>query len=281
MKSKLAFIIAFSFFPLIVHGAGISFSLSSAAPLVGDTLVVTLASGQSAVKSATFGGEPVTFFAFKGKPTAVVGIPPTKTPGYYRLRINLADGATAQRLVQVKKRLFPKVVLGIPEELGLTPEGLVTKLATEKVDLEKILSVRTPAIYFASFGLPLLNNTLLGSVFGEIRQTGNTEIRHLGIDLSAPLGTAVGAIAGGIVKKAYVDSVYGNSIVIDHGEGIYSLYLHLNEMKVKEGDRVGKGTTIGTVGQTGYATAPHLHLSVKVGDMPVDPIRFVRAMGGL
>ena len=85
----------------------------------------------------------------------------------------------------------------------------------------------------------------------------------------------MGAINGGIVRKAYFDSVFGKSVVVDHGQGIFSLYLHLNEIRVKEGDQIKKGHLIGTVGQTGYAISPHLHLSVKISGVSVDPLKFV------
>ena len=168
--------------------------------------------------------------------------------------------------------------LGIPKQLNLTPEKLITQLGEAKKDIDATARVQIDTILFnGPFGLPLFDNRKIASIFGEIRETGGTEIRHLGVDFEAPIGTPVGAMNNGIVRKAYVDPVYGNSVIVDHGKGIFSLYMHLNEMRVKEGGTVAKGTVVGTVGKTGYATSPHLHLSVKINSVSVDPLRFVRS----
>jgi len=245
-------------------------------PLQGDTVVVSFSRESPAVQRAHFNGKTIPFFPYQESARAVFGISPTQSPGVYLLRITFIDGEVFEKEIRVRERKFAKVVLGIPKKLGLTPQNLVSDLQTKKVALRRILDLRTPEIFFNKpFGLPLRDNRRIGSPFGEIRKTGETEIRHLGTDLSADLGAPVVAINGGIVRKAYNDSIYGNSVILDHGQGIFSLYLHLNEIKANEGDNVKKGTVIGTVGQTGYSTGPHLHLSIKVSGVSVDPIRFV------
>jgi murein DD-endopeptidase MepM/ murein hydrolase activator NlpD len=77
------------------------------------------------------------------------------------------------------------------------------------------------------------------------------------------------------VNKNYVDPIYGNAVLIDHGHGIFSAYFHLDKALAKQGSEVKKGTKIGTVGQSGYATGPHLHLSIKINGVSVDPLKFV------
>ena len=99
----------------------------------------------------------------------------------------------------------------------------------------------------------------------------------MGVDFDVPKGTAVRAINDGTVKNAYLDSIYGNSVIVDHGRGIYSLYLHLDSMSVKSGDTIEKGETLGFAGSSGLSSAPHLHLSVKINGVSVDPIQFVSA----
>jgi len=133
-----------------------------------------------------------------------------------------------EKQIKVKTRKFPKIVLGIPGELGMTPKSLVANLQTAKKEIDSVAETKSEDIFFNQpFGLPLLNNRKISSRFGEIRKTGNEEIRHL------------------------------------------------NKIKAKENDSIKKGTIIGTVGKTGYATSPHFHLSVKINGVSVDPLRFV------
>ena len=102
----------------------------------------------------------------------------------------------------------------------------------------------------------------------------NTEF-HNGIDIPAPTGTAVHAVAGGQVAWAYTSASAGNWIGIDHGNGVYSVYMHMSYLIAKEGDYVSAGQTIGLVGSTGRSTGPHLHLSIRLNGTYVDPLNYV------
>jgi len=268
------FILLF-FIPLLVFGGEQLISISNPNPFPGEAVVVNFEAGLKPTR-VEFDGEEAAPFLFKNSYRAIFGIAVTKKPGDYSLKIYFSNGEVLTRSIRVRPKNFPIVELGIPKEVGLAPKELVQKLQAEKVNLAAILTVRTPEIFFQEkFGLPLADNRKITSFFGEIRKTGSDEIRHLGVDLKADLGKSVYAINAGIVRKAYYDQVYGNSVIVDHGQGIYSLYLHLDKIKVKEGDFVKKGDVVGAVGKSGYATSPHLHLSLKIGNISVDPIRFV------
>lgn len=103
---------------------------------------------------------------------------------------------------------------------------------------------------------------------------------HKGIDFTAPRGTAIQATGNGIVKRVEKKKLgYGRNIIIDHGFGYTTLYAHMNEIIVKEGDVVTKGQKIGTVGSSGTSTAPHLHYEVRINGKPVNPIDY--CMDGL
>lgn len=98
---------------------------------------------------------------------------------------------------------------------------------------------------------------------------------HEGIDILAPEGTEVRSAAYGVV--IYTGDVlrgYGNAIIVDHGEGITTLYAHLQDIRVESGDPVAEGAVIGTVGRTGNASTPHLHFELRVGEAAVDPERY-------
>lgn len=242
-------------------------------------MVVYFKDKNLSVKSAEFNGQPVSFFPYKNYSVAVFAISATQKAGTYPLKIVFSDNSEFKKNFEVKVvGVAKKISLGIPKELGLNSSQLVDKLAEEKKKLETVFNIKSTNIFFnKSFGLPLYDNRQLASIFNEIRITEGTEIRHVGIDLGAKEGARVAAINDGIVRMAYFDEVYGNTVIIDHGHGIFSIYMHLKEYKVKEENSVKKGTIVGYVGKTGYATAPHLHLSVKINGISVDPLRFVKA----
>jgi murein DD-endopeptidase MepM/ murein hydrolase activator NlpD len=169
------------------------------------------------------------------------------------------------------------VDLGVPDTINETPDQVVQGFSDINTVLNQIVATQTPVTFTNSFQLPLKNFTRYGAPFGELRKTGDNLVRHLGTDFTAPLGTPVMAIQDGTVRLATSTDLYGNTIVLDHGAGIYSLYLHLSRMDVGLGANVTKGETIGAVGQTGYAFGPHLHLSVKVNGVAVDPVRFIQS----
>jgi len=98
---------------------------------------------------------------------------------------------------------------------------------------------------------------------------------HRGIDLVNKLGTAVKATAAGRVIFAGKKDYWGNAIFIEHRDGIVSKYGHLNEIKVRREDKVGRGDLIGLIGMSGRTTGPHLHYQIEINDKAVDPIKFV------
>ena len=98
---------------------------------------------------------------------------------------------------------------------------------------------------------------------------------HQGTDLSAPKGTPVWATADGKVVLAEREGAYGRTVVIDHGNGLSTRYAHLKRIKVRPGERVRRGDTLGTVGASGRASGSHLHYEVRREGRPVDPAPFL------
>jgi Peptidase family M23 len=98
---------------------------------------------------------------------------------------------------------------------------------------------------------------------------------HPGIDIAAPMGTPVLAAAGGTVIHVSTETGYGKMVTVDHGYGVVTRYAHLSKILVREGQRVGRGDEIALVGNTGIATAPHLHYEVIVGGQHQDPLSYI------
>ena len=95
--------------------------------------------------------------------------------------------------------------------------------------------------------------------------------RHAGVDLTASRGSSVVAPAAGLVADVGSYILTGNTVVIDHGQGVHSAYFHLDTALVRRGDRVAAGKRIGRVGATGLATGPHLHYGIYVHGKDIDP----------
>ena len=115
-------------------------------------------------------------------------------------------------------------------------------------------------------------NAEISGVFGVERVfNGSVQSTHQGLDFRVPSGTEVAAVNSGRVILARPMFFEGNWVVIDHGQGLLTLYLHLSKFSVKEGDEVSKGQPIGLSGGTGRATGPHLHLAVRWQGVYLNP----------
>ncbi len=119
------------------------------------------------------------------------------------------------------------------------------------------------------------------STFGERRikldSKKDSVLFHYGIDFDAKFGTDVIATAGGkVIKSEWDDKGYGNLILIDHGDGYQSVYAHLKDFAVKNGDSVTKGQIIGHVGSSGLSTKPHLHFEIRVKGESVNPLTVLK-----
>lgn len=98
---------------------------------------------------------------------------------------------------------------------------------------------------------------------------------HAGIDISAPSGARLVAAGSGQIVSAGWRGGYGNCVMIDHGDGLVSVYAHMSRISVKKGQRLGTGQSIGAVGSTGLSTGPHLHFEIRVNGNPVNPLNYI------
>ncbi len=126
------------------------------------------------------------------------------------------------------------------------------------------------------FVIPLEGEITTDFGLERIYNDGVARWRHKGIDIYAEKGTPVKATNNGIVAGAYSSKIHGNFVIINHGAGIYSLYMHLQKVYVKNNQQVFKNDIIGTVGDTGFATGPHLHWQINIQKTPVNPREFLK-----
>lgn len=127
-----------------------------------------------------------------------------------------------------------------------------------------------------SFRWPLQISGTITSYFGyREAPTQGASTYHKGIDIAAPTGTPIVASGAGTVVTASYQSAAGNYIMLSHGNGIYTVYMHCSKLAVSVGQNVTKGEVIGYVGSTGVSTGPHLHFGVSVNGTYVDPLKYV------
>ncbi len=173
------------------------------------------------------------------------------------------EAAPANRLDSLLEFRFDQ----LKESLLVDAKNLET--IYEKLDARRTYLESVPSLWPA--------RGFLASGFGvRLSPFTSTKVFHHGLDIGAAIGSPARAAAGGKVVRSGFESLYGNLVVIDHGNGYRTVYGHLSERLVQDGDIVQRGETIGKVGRTGRTTGPHLHYEVHVNGLPVNPIRFLK-----
>jgi len=246
---------------------------------VGDAALIKIDLPFSDISSASFAGKKITPFVYKQQVYAFAATPGRELSGMRSIKVQTTDGKLHETSVFVSSRIAKVINLSVPPQLNNTPKQLVQNLETQKTAIvAEVQKTSDAALFGRPFGLPLSDNRTITSRYGEIRKTGAESIRHLGTDFVMKRGASVYAINDGVVLKAYLDPTYGKTVIIDHGARISSLYMHLDSILVQEGEKIKQGRRIGTLGKTGYASAEHLHLSIKIDGESIDPLSFIKAL---
>ena len=220
----------------------------------------------------TFDNEQVAVFPYKNTWVAMAGIPLDAKIGDHQFSIKHPNGITLNSRINVKDKKYDEQHLTIKNKRKVDPNKEDMKRITkEGIRKKKAKTLRTETIPKVDFIWPA--DGRISSVFG-LRRFFNEQERkpHNGLDIAADTGTPVKATADGTVIDAGDFFFSGNMVFLDHGQGIISLYAHMNRIDIKPGDIVKQGDIIGTVGQTGRATGPHLHFAVFANKTLIDPV---------
>ncbi len=258
-------------------------SVTPEEPMQGEPFLVRVDGATSLVEveKLTFNGKALPIFMMGGEVVSLAGLDLRQATGTYSVHAVLSDGRTLSEDVVVKARKIETAPLGIPETLGgNTPES-EKELVSTLVEEGKIISaipVTDEKLWSESFSYPLAT-PVVTDAYGYSRETGATTIAHKGTDFRAAVGTRVSAINVG--KVAYTGFLrnYGNVIAIDHGARVLSIYMHLSKISVAVGQSVVRGETLGFSGDTGYVLGAHLHLTIRIGGISVDPLAFLKLLG--
>lgn len=241
-------------------------------PQLGDTLSVVIQGASSANPTVAFNQKTYTAFPMGAdRYRALLPTTPQSAAGRQSIQVT-ADGTVKDLAVQLRDRTFPTQSIWLGNGGG--PEG--TDNEFDRVDAFKAL-VTPDKLWNGAFQRPATGEVT--SVYG-VRRYYNGEFAedyyHRGVDYAGGVGSAIIAPAAGKVvlvgRVADGFELHGNTIGVDHGQGVASIFIHLSRIDVKEGDTVQAGQTLGGIGSTGAATGPHLHWGLYVNGLSIDPV---------
>jgi murein DD-endopeptidase MepM/ murein hydrolase activator NlpD len=278
---------AFTGFAAFAQSAGFRYAIIPDSPRPGEPITVAVNAANGGVKTAALlsGGQRLSRAAFFAVPAdggqqpfmaAVLTVPATARPGAALINVESAAGLVSAIPLQIAGREFASEVIELnPVLTGLRTEADPQKTA-EAEQLWAVINRTGSEIYCPGSFRPPVSSTRRTSFFGDRRvfrySNGKSDTSiHAGVDYGVPTGTPVSACGPGKVVLARFRIVTGNSVIIEHLPGVYSLYYHLDKIEIAEGTLAAAGTLLGLSGATGLATGPHLHWEVRVSGENTDP----------
>lgn len=269
--------------PTVVRGADATVSVAARSIQPGELAVLTMATRTPVdeVRVRGFGRDltPIRVNASEWK--VLVGIDLETKPGRYDVSIltGPSDADRVTQLLTVLPRTFPTRKLTVDAAFVNPPPEEAARIKTDTERLNRVwASSSEMTLWSGPWVRPVPGAS--NSAFGT-RSIYNGEPRspHSGADFQGAAGTPVKAPNSGRVVLAGDLYFTGNTIVIDHGAGLFSLFAHLRAINVHEGDSVTTGAVVGELGATGRVTGPHLHWAVRVNGARVDPLSLLALLG--
>ena len=254
---------------LLMLLSGLSFALPRESRVPGGIAIVPIPA-QSQAPTVTFDNRPVAVVRDDDGWKAIVGIPLSVEPGSQALKVE-AQGKTLEVPFRVNEKQYRTQHLTIKNQRQVTPNPDDLKRIQEET--------KRSSDALRVFSQPIPPWTLISPVPGEKSDSfgsrrffnGQPRKPHSGMDIAAAKGTPIVSPAPGRVVEVGDFFFNGNTVFIDHGSGLVTMYCHLDRIDVKRGDELNSGERIGTVGATGRVTGPHLHWGVSLNGAMIDP----------
>jgi len=249
----------------------------------GDVCLVRT-SGPASLKSihGEFQGKrfPIAFNNETGTYEGLIGIDMSTSPETYEIKVIATDGDnrvySSALSLRVEKVDFGIQALSLPPDMVDLDAKTLERVNQEATKLEALFQIsRDEKLWEGVFIRPVEGEISTGFGLNRIIN-GQQRSQHSGVDLRAEKGTSVLASNQGVV--VLVDELFfsGKSVILDHGWGLYSMYFHLSEVLVKEGNLVRTGAILGRVGSTGRSTGSHLHWGIRINGARVDPFALLK-----
>ncbi len=251
-------------------------ALPQQATVPGGVAIIELGVTQHQAPAVRYRGKPVMVVQKEGRWLAVVGIPLGAKSGEHSLIVNGHE----KRHFNVSAKEYERQYITIKDKRKVNPNKMdMTRIGAEKKEIRAALGHWQEALLAQTLALDLPVEGRLSSPFG-LKRFFNEQPRkpHSGIDIAAPQGTPLRAPANGKIITTGDYFFNGKTVFIDHGQGLITMYCHMDRIDVKPGQTVKRGEAIGTIGMTGRVTGPHVHWSVSLNDARVDPTLFVPAL---
>lgn len=227
-------------------------------------------------ESANYNGKKVMLVNYRESQFAVIGIPLDTVPGIKNLQVEYSSGSSSNHDFTVKEKKYQEQRLTISNNRQVNPnENDMQRINRESLEMRAAFAHWTEELT-PNFQMQAPVDGIQSSSFG-LRRFFNDQQRapHSGMDIAAPEGAPIIAPADGIILSTGNYFFNGNTIILDHGFGLISLYCHMNTIDVENGQIVKTGEQIGRVGKTGRVTGPHLHWSINLNGSRVDPALFL------
>ena len=224
---------------------------------------------------ASFAGRTLSFVRCGEDCSAAIGAADvTLKPGRYK--ITVSSGKKKKRVyITVRHYAAPVIHIALPPDKATLSPGDEERVVREEYLLKTLWKEQTDKMWKGSFELPLQNG--ISAQFGVKRIINKEKISfHRGIDIRGGKGEEVRASNNGTIVLSEDLFFGGNTLIVSHGMGIFTVYMHLDRFCRNAGEKVLKGDIIGFVGSTGRSTGPHLHFGVKVQDASVNPVAFTK-----
>jgi murein DD-endopeptidase MepM/ murein hydrolase activator NlpD len=248
----------------------------------GEVLYLTLiVEGTPSSVKGRFRDRVVPFFKTgrQGEFAALVGVDMADEPTTAELRAEIAypDGLQQRTYrVGVAPEEFRVQSMTLPKDQVEPDAAALRRINLEKEKVKTVFASFTPERLWAQSFLVPVEGVPTGAFGSKRILNGQPRNQHNGEDIAASLGTPVKATNDGIVKMVDEHFFSGKGVIIDHGLGLFTMYFHLDTTAVKEGERVKRGDVIGTVGQSGRATGPHLHWGAWLNGSRVNPFALTK-----
>jgi len=250
--------------------------LPATAPVPGGVAIVCVGRGTGPAPEVEFERQRVLVAQVDGAWQAVVGLPLALKPGAHEVAVMRDEKAERTIPFRVRSRAYDTQYVTLANRRQVEPErDDLRRIAREQEVLARAFSTFSD---FESDGLAfdLPSTGRISGGFGSRRFFNNEpRLPHSGLDIAAPEGTPIVAPAAARVLETGDFFFNGLTVMLDHGQGVITMYNHLSKIEVVKGVRVARGERIGEVGKTGRVTGPHLHWSVSLNNARVDPALFL------